>query len=225
MTYLIVGTLYQDSIARSLPHRNAGVPTSGTSGTYAGYSAIGSLLIDTVGGGLYQNQGTVASPAWGIISGGILVNSALSKQFSVAGAGNGADTTEDTLFTYSLPANALANVGNGVEILAWGSVAATSATKTVKVYFGTTVVQSVAYTTTQTGNWFVDMQVFKQAASVQLAITTVDSLGATTTRTIGNVTNGSETDTAAITIKVTGQSSVATANLVLCNGFTVSGSA
>lgn len=224
MTSLLVGPVYQDGFQRSLPHRLAGVPTNGTSGSLAGFAPIGGLLIDTVGGGLYQNEGTTASPTWVVIAGGILVNSALSKQFSVAGAGNGADTTEDTLFTYSLPPNALANVGNGVEILAWGSVPATSATKTARVYFGAIVV-SVAYTTTQTGNWFIDMQVFKQASNVQLAITTADATGATTTRTITNTTNGAETDTAAIVIKVTGQSSAATANLVLCNGFTVSGSA
>lgn len=223
MTELIVGTLYQDGIARLLPHKNAGVPTNGTSGTYANYAAIGSLLIDTIGGGLYQNEGTVASPTWVLVSGGLLVNTALSKQFSVAGVGNGADTTEDTLFTYSLPAGALANVGNEIDIVTWGSVAATSATKTVKVYFGASIVISVPYTTTQAGAWLVQMSVYKQASNVQLAITQVDSLGATTTRTITDTTNGSETDTAAIVIKVTGQSSVATANLVLANGFTVAG--
>lgn len=223
MTELIVGTFYQDGIARLLPHKNAGVPTNGTSGTYAGYSAVGSLLIDTTGGGLYQNAGTIASPTWVLVSGGLLVNSALSKQFSVAGVGNGADTTEDTLFTYSLPAGALANVGNEIDIVAWGSVAATSATKTVKLYFGASITQTAVYTTTQTGAWFIQMKVYKQAASVQMAITEVDSLGATTTRTITVNNAGSETDTAAITIKVTGQSSAATANLVLCNGFTVAG--
>lgn len=143
-----------------------------------------------------------------------------SKQFSVAGAGNGADTTEDTLFTYTLPANSLLNVGQSVSISAWGSVAATSATKTIRVYFGAQVI-SVPYTTTQTGNWRVAMQVYKQAASVQLIISEVDALGATTTRTISNITNGAEVDTAAIVIKVTGQSSVGTANLLLCNGLIV----
>lgn len=223
MTELIVGTLYQDGIARSLPHRNAGAPTNGTSGTYAGYASIGSLLIDTVGGGLYQNTGTVASPTWTLISGGI-ANTALSKQFSVAGVGNGADTTEDTLFTYTLPATALAAVGNEVDILAWGSVAATSATKTVKVYFGASIVPSAVYTTTQTGTWAISLTVYKQAASVQIALAEIDAIGATTARAISDL-NGSETDTAGIVIKVTGQSSAATANLVLCNGLTIAGQA
>jgi hypothetical protein len=222
MTELMVGPFYQNGTLRMLPHTNAGVPTNGTSGTQAGLSGIGSLLIDTVGGGLYQNAGTVASPTWALVSGGLLGSTALSKQLSVAGAGNGADTTEDTLFTYSLPANALAAVGNEVDIMAWGSVPATSATKTARLYFGA-VVTTVTYTTTQTGAWQMQMRVIKQAANVQLVIAELDSLGATVVRSIAVTNNGAEVDTAAIVIKVTGQSSAATANLVLCNGFTVAG--
>ena len=221
MTELMVGGFYQDGAKRKLPFENAGVPVNGTTGTFAGFAGIGALLVDTVGGGLYQNSGTQASPTWTLVSGGI-VNTALSKQFSVAGVGNGADTTEDTLFTYTLPANALAAVGNEIDILAWGTVAATSATKTVKVYFGTSIVPSAVYTTTQTGTWAISLTVFKQAASVQIALAEIDAIGATTARAVSDL-NGSETDTAAITIKVTGQSSVGTANLVLCNGLTVAG--
>lgn len=219
----IVGTLYQDGFAKRAAFENAGVPTNGTTGTLNGKIGVGSLLIDTTNGGLYINTGTQASPTWTNIGGGGGLVGSLNKQLSVAGAGNGADTTEDTLFTYSLPANTLLNVGNEINIEAWGSVAATSATKTVKLYFGTTVTQSFAYTTTQTGNWRIGAKIIKQAASVQLADINYDALGATTTRSLGNVTNGSETDTAAITIKITGQSTAATANLVLCNGFTITG--
>jgi hypothetical protein len=147
----------------------------------------------------------------------------LSTQLSVAGVGNGADTTEDTLFTYSLPANTLANVGQEVDIEAWGSVAASSATKTVRVYFGASVI-TLAYTTTQTGNWRARLRVVKQAASVQLVLGEADALGATTTRVLANITTGADTDTNAIVIKVTGQSSVATANLILANGIIINAS-
>ena len=44
--------------------RNAGVPTNGTSGTYAAVVDIGDLLIDTTNGLLFQNTGTQASPIW-----------------------------------------------------------------------------------------------------------------------------------------------------------------
>lgn len=43
---------------------NAGAPTSGTSGTLAGYAQPGDLLADTTNKNLYQNTGTQASPTW-----------------------------------------------------------------------------------------------------------------------------------------------------------------
>lgn len=144
----------------------------------------------------------------------------INSQFSVAGVGNGADTSEDTLFTYSLPANSLDQAGRGIWIQAFGNVAATSATKTVKLYFGATA-QSFAYTTTQTGNWQICAEVYKQAASVQVGFFQWDAAGATTARSVAAFVNGAETDTAAITIKVTGTSTAATANLVLCYGFII----
>lgn len=43
---------------------NAGVPTSGTSGTFAGQAGPGCILIDTTNGANYINTGTLASPIW-----------------------------------------------------------------------------------------------------------------------------------------------------------------
>jgi len=45
---------------------NAGAPVNGTSGTYVGKAAKGSLLIDITNGPLYQNTGTLASPTWSL---------------------------------------------------------------------------------------------------------------------------------------------------------------
>jgi len=47
--------------------RNAGTPTDGTSGTYAGICEKGDLLIDTTNAKLYQNTNTQASPTWNSI--------------------------------------------------------------------------------------------------------------------------------------------------------------
>jgi hypothetical protein len=44
---------------------NAGAPSNGTSGTYAGIATKGSLLIDTTNATAYQNTNTQASPTWG----------------------------------------------------------------------------------------------------------------------------------------------------------------
>lgn len=43
---------------------NAGIPTNGTSGTFARYAGKGCLLIDITNGNLYQNTGTKTSPVW-----------------------------------------------------------------------------------------------------------------------------------------------------------------
>lgn len=192
----------------------SGVGSSGQALAPASIAATGAIGAASFTAATLQSVGT------GTASGG--TGARLSTQLSVAGVGNGADTSEDTLFTYSLPANTLANVGQEVDIEAWGSVTATSATKVVKVYFGAQLM-TLTWTTTQTGNWRARMRVVKQAASVQLIMGEADSLGATTTRVLANITNGAETDTSAIVIKVTGTSSAATANLILGNGLTVGG--
>lgn len=46
---------------------NAGAPTSGGAGTFAGYAGKGQLLVDTTNGVLYINTGTLAAPTWTIV--------------------------------------------------------------------------------------------------------------------------------------------------------------
>lgn len=48
-------------------YENAGAPTSGASGTYAGEAKKGALLVDTTNGILYINTNTKASPTWSTI--------------------------------------------------------------------------------------------------------------------------------------------------------------
>jgi hypothetical protein len=43
---------------------NAGAPSDGEEGTFAGFARTGSLLIDTVNGVLYINTGAQAAPYW-----------------------------------------------------------------------------------------------------------------------------------------------------------------
>jgi hypothetical protein len=45
-------------------YTNAGAPTNGTSGTYAGIAGKGSILVDTTNATAYQNTNTLASPTW-----------------------------------------------------------------------------------------------------------------------------------------------------------------
>jgi hypothetical protein len=144
---------------------------------------------------------------------------------SAAGIGNGADTTEDTLFTVSLPPKSLDIVGRQILIEAYGSIAAApSANKSAKIYFGSTVLANFAATTNQTGVWFLFATITKAAANVQSVVVSTDTtITASLVRSIAVPTAPTENDAAAIVIKVTGTSSVATANAVLCNNLTVSG--
>jgi hypothetical protein len=139
--------------------------------------------------------------------------------FSQTGTGNGADTTEDTLQTYTLPANALDKAGRSIYIYAWGSYVNTNGTKNARLYFGT---QSIAAQSAgQVGNtsWALEFVVGKAAANQQVVS------GQIVVGTAhGGVVNSSPTitDTAAITIKVTGQNSTsANANTVVLNGLFV----
>ncbi|MBT3390336.1 MAG: hypothetical protein HN413_07980 [Chloroflexi bacterium] len=74
---------------------NAGAPTDGASGTYAGIAPVGALLIDTTNGNLYRNTGTQAAPAWNFAE----RKQVLSKEFNLD---NGAGTTDDDLVLHSM---------------------------------------------------------------------------------------------------------------------------
>lgn len=56
---------------------NAGVPTDGTSGSFAGYAGPGALVLDYTNGSLYINIGTKASPIWTRSSGNVIGNGGL----------------------------------------------------------------------------------------------------------------------------------------------------
>ena len=143
----------------------------------------------------------------------------ISAQQSAAGVGNGSDTTEDTLFTYSLPAGSLDVAGRSMLIEAWGSFANNSHSKHARLYFGSEVVDTGANTTTGAIGWYLSIDVVKTGASTQqmtAQLITGTTHGGCTTQA------GAETDTAAIVIKVTGQTGTSSsAGDILCNGFSV----
>jgi hypothetical protein len=144
---------------------------------------------------------------------------------SQAGIGNGADTSEDTLFTVTLPPGAFDIVGRQILIDAYGSVSATSATKDARIYFGTTSLTTAFHgTTTQSGIWSISALITKTGPNAQTSFVALDyTIGSPAVPRVSTILSPTEVDTAGITIKVTGQSSVATAGLVTCNLLTVSG--
>lgn len=157
------------------------------------------------GGNALTVAASVATPSAGTLLGG------------VAPLANAADTTEDTILTFTLPPGTFDVVGRGLEIQAWGNVTATSATKTVRMYFGTSIVPSIAYTTTQTGLWQITANIWKTGTNGQMGFVQYDAVGATTARTAVNVV-GCEPDNASIVCKITGQATSAAGNLVQLYG-------
>jgi hypothetical protein len=124
--------------------------------------------------------------------------------------GSGADTTEDNLMTYSLPAGAASDsVVGTVRVTAWGDGVSTADTTTVKGYFGATVVLTKVLVASQTNTWWAQFHVISTGASAQVAsgyLINKDG-GGGTTFSQGN-TSPAETVAGAITIKFTGQRTV-----------------
>jgi hypothetical protein len=147
-------------------------------------------------------------------------------QASSGGVGNGADATEDVLMQVVLPPGTFDINARQILIEAYGSIAATSATKDAKIYFGTAQLAGSAFhaTTTQTGNWVISALITRSGVGTQTALvmtdTTLPAAGVTVhTQTVQSLT---QDETVALTIKVTGQAP-STANLVLCNMLSVGG--
>lgn len=133
-----------------------------------------------------------------------------------------ADTTETTLWTYSLPANALNANGRGVRITAWGTVGANADSKATKLYFGSTVI-ATRTSTDNDARWKMVGDVLRTAATTQLANGQffIGGVGnGTFTGASFNLvqTTPAETLANAITIKVTGTNGTGVANDICLAG-------
>lgn len=134
--------------------------------------------------------------------------------------GNAADTTDDTLHTFTLPANFLAGIGtnSGLRITAWGTTAANGNDKRFRLLFGTTVISS-GTVTINAKNWWAQLLVLRSGVSTQsvCGLATSDAVDIAT-----YYAAGTEDETAAITIKSTGASqTTGAANDVVGKGFLV----
>ena len=181
--------------------QGAGKPTS-TQPAGSLYSrnngASGTTLYITRGAGIWNPvmEGDGTKPGEGVV-----------LYQTGASAGNGPDTTEDVLQSYSLPAGTLANVGDIVHIVAGGTFAATTDTKAVNLRFGgiAGVIgcnpsgASVALT-----RWAFEAWMVKTGTSTQSFI----SIGHCNGTTSGTSSNTSAlNDTLPIQIVVTGRNS------------------
>ena len=126
---------------------------------------------------------------------------------TIATAATTTATTELVLGTYSLPANALDTTGRRLRIRAVFHAATNGNNKTMKLYFGASVI-STGVVTTSNANIVLSLQVVKSGSSTQI----VTGEGIVDTTPITPYVNaGTDTDTSAIVIKATGQDGSASA--------------
>lgn len=152
-------------------------------------------------------------------TGTVMPEGLLSVQTSRSGIGNGANTTDDVLFTYNLPANSLDIVGRGVRMKAWGVYGANGNDKVIQILIGGTLAISSTVVTFNAGWWTIEAEFYKDGASTQNGTGTV----ITKNTVIGPETLLlGATDTAPIALTVTGASpTTGAANDVVANGMVV----
>lgn len=114
---------------------------------------------------------------------------------------------EDDLITDTLAAKALQRVGASIRATFWGAIANNANAKTFRVYFGTQVCLTFSMPASVARVWCAVLEVFRTGANTQKYVCTLN--GDATTVLDEEHGTAAQTDTAAITVKCTGQ---ATAN-------------
>ena len=110
----------------------------------------------------------------------------------------------------------LSLAGQSVTLEAWGTTATNGNTKTMRLYFGATAVQSVSGAFSNTP-WWLTATVYRTGAATQDAV----AEGRVTTTQGVTFTTPTETLSGAVTVKITGQNGTAAANDIVCEGFRV----
>ena len=128
----------------------------------------------------------------------------------------GAVTTEQDLQTYSLPAGSLASDGQVLRIRAYGTCGNLSAVRNCRLYFGATIVGLVQPGSGGPFNWMIDAIVVRTGATTQMSqATALQGTNNTTGQGASTEATPAETLSGPITIKTTGQSTLAGAGAVV----------
>ena len=138
----------------------------------------------------------------------------------VAIVGTTAVVTQETLFSYTIPANFIATQGQGLEVAFFGFFAGNANTKTLRVKVGSTIYLVNDITTAPNARPFIGYFTMNRGATSLLLASAGDLK-------IESVAQSAQTDvspfdwTIANTITITGQNSVATADDVRLFSVTV----
>lgn len=113
-------------------------------------------------------------------------------------------TTETDLMTFSLPANTMGTDNDYLEVVAWGETTAAVSNKTIKMYFGSTVIFNTTALAFGATAWRLEARIIRGSSTTQVTITSFSGNTALLTTT-AQVAAPGETMSGAITIKCTGQ--------------------
>jgi hypothetical protein len=123
-------------------------------------------------------------------------------------------TGETDLKTYSLPAGTLSTNGDSVRVTVTGSAIGDTNSKTVRLYFGATVVLTYPITGADDTAWRMWAEITRTGATAQIACGQFDTVGSGA----GFTTSApAETLANAITIKMTGQAAVGASSVTAKN--------
>jgi hypothetical protein len=135
--------------------------------------------------------------------------------------GIAANTTEQTLQTYTLPGGTLAINGQAIRVTTRGLYANTSRSRQMRLYFGATVVTFMSSSTASAFNNAQEILLIRTGATTQIAFGPSENAGSSITSISSRFiefNDPAETLANDIVIKVTGQSGVgAAANDVSCD--------
>lgn len=163
------------------------------------------------------------------------ISSVVAAQLATVGLP--ANTSENTLATWTLPANllneptlqasmapggiggAMSNVvaGTGLRIKAWGATLNNTDTKNLRIYHGTTVL-NFALNTSVAAPWIADFILLRTGAATQIAAANVVH-GSTLIAPL--TASGTDALSAALVAKITGQANVGTLNDITLLGAVV----
>jgi hypothetical protein len=143
--------------------------------------------------------------------------SRLRAAYNSMTAASNVSTAETDLLSTTIPAATLVDAGDVVRIRAWGTTVSNANVKTVKLYFGTVTIASQSLTASQAGKWVIEANVVRTAKDTQEAhALIVESVGTTLAagKHAQEITALTQDEDASITVKVTGTSGTASADVV-----------
>ena len=133
-------------------------------------------------------------------------------------AASPAGTAENTLLSYSIPANTLSAPGKTLRITCWGATAANGNNKTMKLYYGASSITTATAATNAKG-WYLELIVTRQNTSATQVVFGKGQVDTTNVTPYNNA--GSDSMAAAVLTKCTGTDGSDSAGDILANGLLV----